>query len=69
MITKDYDGNEIKVGMVVGFKSDYEQSGRVIQISQDGRMLRLVNPDGFGGDYLRYATETWEDACRCWVEE
>ncbi len=61
------DGRIVKIGDVVGFKSDYEQHGRITAINGD--RLTLENPDGFGGDYLRYATTTTEDADRCWLEE
>lgn len=63
---------EVKVyeGDWVGFKSDYEQSGKVTKIVGSGRRasLHLHNPGGFGGDYLRYATDTQMDADDCWVE-
>jgi hypothetical protein len=54
------------VGDVVGFKSDYEQHGRVTKI--DGDRLTLENQDGFGGDYLRYAKTTVERASDCWID-
>jgi FKBP-type peptidyl-prolyl cis-trans isomerase 2 len=57
---------EVKVGDAVGFKSDYEQHGRITKIS--GNQLTLSNPDGFGGDYLRYATTTVEHADDCWID-
>lgn len=57
---------EVKVGDYVGFKSDYEQYGEVVKI--DGERLTLRNENGFGGEYLRYATETVEFACYCWKE-
>lgn len=44
-----------------------EQSGKVVKI--EGDRVKLFNPDGFGGAYLRYAKETWEDADRCWIED
>jgi hypothetical protein len=56
----------VKVGDVVGFKSDYEQHGRVTKI--DGDRLTLENPNGFGGDYLRYAKTTVERASNCWID-
>jgi signal peptidase I len=56
----------IKVGDVVGFKSDYEQHGRVTKI--EGDRLTLENPDGFGGDYLRYAKTTVERVSDCWID-
>lgn len=57
---------EIKVGDFVGFKSDHEQGGQVTAINGD--MLTLENPNGFSGDYLRYATVTTEPADRCWID-
>jgi hypothetical protein len=56
---------EIKVGDTVGFKSDFEQYGKVTAIQ--GNKLTLENPNGFGGEYLRYATVTTELASDCWV--
>lgn len=63
---QDADGVQIKVGDTVSFKSDIEQMGKVTEVN--GGQVHLHNPDGFGGSYLRYATDTWEEACRCWVE-
>ena len=60
------DGKTVKVGDFVHFKSDFEQGGTITKIQ--GNKLTLENPDGFGGDYLRYATTTVEDARDCWLE-
>jgi hypothetical protein len=65
-MAKDSGGKVIKIGDTVGFKSDFEQSGEVIKINGDKVML--YNENGFGGEYLRYATTTWEEASRCWIE-
>lgn len=66
-LLKTLDGmKEIKVGDTVGFKSDYEQYGKVTKI--EGNRLHLHNPSGFGGEYLRYATDTVELASDCWVD-
>lgn len=68
---KTLDGmKEIKVGDTVGFKSDYEQYGTVtkIELTTRGFNLHLHNPDGFGGEYLRYATDTVERSDDCWVD-
>ena len=66
------DGKTVKVGDVVCFKSDYEQCGKIVSIKPSawggGKTLVLENPNGFGGDYLRYATRTEELASDCWVE-
>ncbi len=56
----------VKVGDYVGFKSDYEQSGKITKIN--GNWLTLENENGFGGEYLRYETVTTESANDCWVE-
>lgn len=70
IIAKDMTGNDIKVGDVVGFKSDIEQIGRVIKIerSRFGGMytLTLENPGGFIGEYIGGQTVTTESADRCW---
>ena len=62
------EGKMVHVGMYVGFKSDYEQVGQIKNISErHGTFyLTLENPNGFGGSYLRYATETEEEVSRCW---
>jgi len=66
---------ECKVGDYVCFKSDYEQSGRIQKItprrnfysgSNDPELV-LVNENGFGGEYLRYATHTVVCASDCWL--
>ena len=65
------DGQTVNVGDVVGFKSDYEQHGQIVAIKRDmmGRdILVLENSNGFGGDYLRYATRTEELASDCWID-
>lgn len=63
---------EVTIGDVVGFKSDYEQYGKIVAIKHDSwsgkRVLVLENPDGFGGEYLRYATKTEERADDCWKD-
>jgi hypothetical protein len=58
---------EVNVGDVVYFKSDFEQAGEITAISGD--KLTIVNPNGFGGEYLRFATTTTERASDCWVEK
>jgi len=56
---------EVKVGDTVCFKSDHEQCGVITKIN--GRLLTLEDPDGFGGEYLRYAKVTQERAEDCWI--
>lgn len=72
-ITNQFDETlTFKVGDTVFFKSDIEQGGRLEEIIQDrgafgtgGIKFRISNPDGFPGEYLRYATETIEPAEVC----
>jgi hypothetical protein len=67
----DDENVEVKVGDSVWFKSDFEQRGTIIAIKKgqwsDNMILVLHNPNGFGGEYLRYATETEESTDRCWI--
>lgn len=65
---KDADGNEIKVGDVVGFKSDIEQCGKVVEIRHKyyGWEVVLESFSTFSGEYIGGQTRTTEDADRCW---
>lgn len=63
----------MKVGDVVCFKSDYEQVGRIVKITQSlmGNkvfVLESTSPEGFGGDYIGGQDRTQELASDCWVE-
>ena len=65
------EGRQVNVGDWVGFKSDIEQSGKVVAIKQDryrGAILVLNNPGGFSGEYIGGETMTEVDARDCWVE-
>jgi hypothetical protein len=69
-----FEMQTVKVGDSVCFKSDFEQCGRITSIEivrgWNGRpqvKLTLENSGGFGGEYLRYATKTVEDATDCWL--
>jgi hypothetical protein len=64
------DGQEVRVGDYVFFKSDIEQSGRIIEIKSSymGKSLVLENKYGFHGDYIGGETITTELARDCWVE-
>jgi hypothetical protein len=65
------DGQKVKVGDYVCFKSDYEQSGKIVDIKHNmfgSVQLVLTNPNGFGGDYLCGSDTTVELASDCWVE-
>ncbi len=61
------DGQAVKVGDYVCFKSDYEQCGKITKI--DGNRLTLFRDDeGFGGDYIGGENYTVQDARDCWIE-
>ena len=63
------DKKQVKIGDWVGFKSDHEQYGKIVDIEGCGKnaILKLHDPDGFSGDYLRYDTHTSVEAKRCWL--
>jgi hypothetical protein len=64
------DGQEVQVGDWVGFKSDIEQSGKIVEIKSSymGASLVLENTSGFSGGYIGGDTITTELASDCWVE-
>jgi hypothetical protein len=64
------DGQTVKIGDWVGFKSDIEQSGQIVEIkaSYMGHSLVLENKNGFHGDYIGGDTITTELASDCWLE-
>lgn len=67
-MARDSDGNVIKVGQGIGFKSDIEQWGKVTKI--DGRSITIESQSesGFSGEYIGGQTIIVEDADRCWSE-
>ena len=64
------DGVTVKIGDWVGFKSDIEQSGQIVEIKQSymGASLTLENKHGFQGGYIGGDTITTELARDCWLE-
>jgi hypothetical protein len=60
------DGELVKIGDWVSFKSDIEQSGRIYRI--EGDRLFLENPNGFEGDYIGGAETTVQLTRECWLE-
>jgi len=70
MMTATVDGQTVKVGDWVGFKSDIEQSGQIVEIKKSymGHSLVLENKSGFHGDYIGGSTITTELASDCWVD-
>jgi hypothetical protein len=64
------DGQEVQIGDWVCFKSDIEQSGKIVAVKQTyaGASLTLENVNGFHGDYIGGETITTELARDCWLE-
>ena len=61
---------EVKVGDWVGFKSDIEQSGQIVEIKKTymGVALVLENKHGFQGEYIGGSTITTQLARDCWAD-
>ena len=64
------EGQTVKIGDWVCFKSDIEQSGKIVAIKQTyaGTSLTLENTSGFSGDYIGGDTITTELARDCWID-
>ena len=64
------EGQEVSVGDYVGFKSDIEQSGKIVEIKSSymGVSLVLQNNNGFHGDYISGDTITTQLARDCWID-
>ena len=62
------DGQTVKIGDWVSFKSDVEQSGKIVEIKKSymGHSLVLENKSGFQGGYIGGSTITTELARDCW---
>ena len=64
------EGQEVKIGDWVSFKSDIEQGGQIVDIKKTymGTALTLENKHGFSGDYIGGDTITTEEASDCWID-
>jgi hypothetical protein len=64
------DGQTVRIGDSVCFKSDVEQSGKIVDIKKtySGVSLTLESQYGFHGDYIGGDTITTELARDCWIE-
>ncbi len=63
------NGVQVLVGEHVGFKSDIEQTGKIVAIQKDfmGRTeLVLENEYGFEGEYLQGINHTNILSSECW---
>ena len=66
------EGQEVKIGDYVGFKSDIEQWGKIVDIKRTvsfGVSLVLENVNGFSGDYIGGDTVTTQLARDCWIDD
>jgi hypothetical protein len=61
------DGQVVKVGDYVSFKSDVEQTGKIFKIV-DNKLFLQAGPNGFQGDYISGAEATVEMASDCWLD-
>lgn len=61
------DGQIVRVGDWVSFKSDIEQSGQVSAVLSGGRLV-LTNERGFKGDYIGGSMTTIQSAKDCWLD-
>jgi len=64
------EGVTVNIGDWVGFKSDIEQSGKIVDIKSSymGVSLILENQSGFSGDYIGGETITTQLARDCWID-
>lgn len=63
----------MKVGDIVCFKSDIEQSGKIVKVMQSVMgsrvfVLESTRDEGFSGDYIGGQERTQVMASDCWVE-
>jgi hypothetical protein len=66
------EGQRVRVGDWVNFKSDLEQYGQIREIRRGilgGVDLVLENPGGFTGDYIGRQTRTVQRALDCWLDK
>ena len=61
------DGQEVKVGDYVSFKSDKEQGGTIYRI-EGNRLFLQAGPNGFDGDYIGGSETTVQMAQDCWLD-
>jgi hypothetical protein len=62
------DGQQVKVGDWVCFKSDIEQCGRIDAILSGNRLVLKPGANGFQGAYIGGLETTIERAEDCWIE-
>ena len=62
------DGQTVQIGDVVCFKSDFEQTGRIVRIQGDILTLASTSDTGFSGDYIGGSEFTTEYSWDCWFD-
>jgi hypothetical protein len=60
------DGRVVQIGDFVGFKSDIEQYGKIVEIN--GSNLLLKASSTFSGDYIGGEEFTTVHASSCWID-
>ena len=60
------DGKVVQIGDFVGFKSDIEQYGKIVEIN--GSNLLLKASSTFSGDYIGGEEFTTVHAASCWID-
>ena len=68
MQTAKVEGNTVKVGDYVCFKSDHEQCGKIVEIIRGTTLVLFKDEHGFAGDYIGGENYTRVDARDCWIE-
>lgn len=61
------DGQAVVVGDTVGFKSDVEQSGEILEIKGNQLTLKSHQDTGFEGNYIGGNWYTTVMAADCWL--
>lgn len=64
------EGQVVRVGDYVCFKSDVEQCGQVVSIlsTMRGHTLTVSSKYGFSGEYIGGQTRTTVDTRDCWIK-
>lgn len=62
------EGKRVNIGDWVCFKSDIEQSGKIVAIKNGGTTLVLERESGFDGDYIGGETRTVVNVRDCWID-
>ena len=70
MQTAKVEGNTVKVGDYVCFKSDVEQCGKIVEIKRGfgDTLVLFKDGHGFEGDYIGGENYTQVSARDCWIE-